>query len=272
LRAADVIDAVSWARQQIDLGCAGVVIAQGTDTLEETSYLAELLWDRDEPLVFTGAMRGPAKPSSDGVANILASTRAAVTAGLRGAGVTVILDDTIHLASRVRKNHSFSLSAFESPNGGPIGVVVENQVRLGMLPHRRGPISLTESPRDDIFVPLIETFFDDDGSLLTSVVNRGASGVVIAAFGAGHLSLSAAEVVSEVSSQIPIVVSTRTGRGGTLSDTYGFPGSETDLVRRGALLSGELDARKARILLWLLASSAASSGAIAAEFLARSQS
>lgn len=269
LSPSDVVDAVSWARQQVDLGCAGVVIAQGTDTLEETAYLAELLWDREEPLVFTGAMRGPAKPSSDGGANLLAATRAAVDGGMRGAGVTVVLDDTIHLASRVRKNHSYALSAFQSPGGGPLGAVVEDQVRLGAVPNRRSPMRLEASLRENVSVPLLETFLGDDGSLLASVVEGGASGVVIAAFGAGHLPLATAEVVSEVTARVPIVVSTRTGNGGTLSGTYGFPGSETDLVRRGAMLSGVLDARKARILLWLLVASGADHDVVAAEVAAR---
>lgn len=265
----DVIDAVAWARDQVDRGCDGVVIAQGTDTLEETAFLAELLWDREQPLVFTGAMRGPAKSSADGVANLLAATRAAVSAGLRGTGVSVVIDDTIHLASRVRKNHSYALWAFESPNGGPIGTVVEDQVRLGAIPPRREPIRLAETIDEVVVVPLLETFLGDDGSLLDSAIERGARGVVIAAFGAGHLPLATAEVVSRVSADVPIVVATRTGRGGTLSSTYGFPGSETDLLRRGAILSGMLDERKARMLLWLLVASGASKKAIAAEVLAR---
>ncbi|MGH3361713.1 MAG: asparaginase domain-containing protein, partial [Nocardioides sp.] len=65
---ADVLGALEWAERKVADGCAGVVLVQGTDTLEETSYLLDLHWDRPEPLVVTGAMRPPSSPGADGPA------------------------------------------------------------------------------------------------------------------------------------------------------------------------------------------------------------
>jgi L-asparaginase len=76
--------------------------------------------------------------------------------------------------------------------------------------------------------------------------------VTIAAFGVGHVSAAMAAEIERTGRDIPVVASSRTRAGGTLRNTYGFEGSEMDLIQRGAILSGTLDHRKSRILLWAL--------------------
>ena len=114
LRFDDLLDVLAAARSEVDAGAAGIVVTQGTDTIEESAYFLDLIWDRAEPLVVTGAMRHPEQAGADGPANLLASVVVATSAPARGRGVLVVLNDEIHAARQVRKTDSNALDAFTS--------------------------------------------------------------------------------------------------------------------------------------------------------------
>lgn len=264
---AEVLEALAWARGAAE-DADGVVLVQGTDTIEETSYLLDLHFDATQPLVVTGAMRSPALPGADGPANLVASAVVAGAAASRGLGVLVVLDDDVHAASRVRKSDSTSTSAFSSAPHGALGRVHERTVTYVNRPSR-WPALPAPLPGREPRVALLETHLGDDGALLRTVVEAGYDGVVLAAFGVGHVSTGLAAAVSEAVTRCPLVLASRTGSGPVLHHTYGFVGSESDLIERGAVPAGWIDARKSRLLLWSLLAADASADTVRRTFAER---
>jgi L-asparaginase len=239
--------------EEIDSRCAGgitgIVITQGTDTIEESAYTLDLLHADPQPIVVTGAMRNPTLAGADGPANLLAAIRTAASPAARELGCLVVLADEIHAARRVRKTSSTSLTTFVSPNGGPLGYVVEG--RIAMVNHLNDRYVLpTPSRQPPPRVGLYTATLGDDGALLNTVV-RDSDGLVLAGFGGGHCPELWVSALTEAVDRIPIVLTSRTGSGPVLAETYGFPGSERDLIARGLIPAGLLDPYKARILLYL---------------------
>ncbi|MFF6775027.1 asparaginase [Streptomyces sp. NPDC012637] len=234
---------------------SGAVVVQGTDTLEETAFLLDLLCTTEEPVVVTGAMRRPDLPGADGPANLAAALAVAADPGCRGLGVLVVLADEIHAARFAHKAHTTSVATFTSPGAGPLGVVVEGEPRILLrpaVPARVCPLRLDP----DVRVALLTLSLGDRGELLEAVAERH-DGLVVAAFGAGHVPAWFVEPLEALAARMPVVLASRTGAGATLSHTYRSPGSEYDLLHRGLIPAGPLAPAKARLLLHALLSSGA---------------
>ena len=226
----------------------GAVVVQGTDTIEETSFLWDLVLDGAKPVVVTGAMRASDAPGFDGPANLRDAVLVAAAPSMRGAGVVVCLAGTVEPADDVVKVHASALDTFTSPNGGSLGRV-EGDVLTLVRP--RGARRRIETARAAERVHLITATVAMDGSLLDAAVAAGADGIVVAATGAGNTDpalLAAAE--RAMAAGIPVALASRciAGRAGT---AYAFPGGGAMWVRAGALPVGHLCAVKARVALAL---------------------
>jgi L-asparaginase len=233
---------------RIAAGSAGVVITQGTDTIEETAFLLDVLCAGDAPIVITGAMRGPSAPGADGPANLLAAVQVAASASARGLGALVVLNEQIHAARFVSKRHTSSPSTFQSPLTGPLGWVSEGRVVIATRPVGRMHVEL---PPDAVIPPvaLVRLALGDDGRILPELAGLGFRGLVIEGFGGGHVTPAMMPLLKRLVTQMPIVLTSRTGSGEILSHTYRYPGSEIELLELGLISAGALDGLKARLLL-----------------------
>lgn len=239
----DAADGAGDDTREID----GVVVTQGTDTLEESAFLLDVLLRPRVPVVVTGAMRTPGTPGADGPANVLAAVRVAASPAARGLGVLAVLDDEIHAAAAVAKRHTSSTAAFVSPGGGPLGRVIEGRVRLDVRPAHATPHVPVQEGASWPWVPVVRVGLGAEPRDVTAF--SGADAVVVEGVGGGHVPERLVGPLADLADRVPVVLAARPGAGGTLSRTYGYPGSEIDLLRRGLIGAGRLDALKARLLM-----------------------
>jgi L-asparaginase len=256
---------------QVDLaassGATGVVVAQGTDTLEETAFLLDRLVESDVPVVVTGAMRHAGSPGADGPANLLAAVQVAADPLAAGLGTLVVFNDEVHAARFVRKTHTTSPATFASPGVGPLGWINQGRVRIPLVPRNR--TARTVLPPGDVAVPrvaLARLGLGEDATLLQLLVSGDFAGVVIEVYGAGHLSAKTTGVIEELSAQHPVVFASRTGAGELHVTATDIAGAGQDRRDGGPISAAALDGLKARLLLTLLLAAGADRPAIVAAF------
>lgn len=253
--------------QALDEGAHGVVVVQGTDTIDETAFLLDLPYRRAGPLVVTGAMRGANAAGADGNANLLAAVTVAACAEARDLGVLVVLNDEIHAARFVAKQHKALPSSFASPGFGPVGHVIEGEARIALRPARIDA-GLGRPVPEAAPIALVSVGLGDDDRMIGAIQGLGYKGLVIEATGAGHLPGRLVAACEQVARDMPVVLASRVPGGPIFARTYGFPGSEIDLLGRGLIGAGLLSAHKARLLLSLLVGAGRDAAAIASAFAA----
>ena len=242
-----------------------VVVSQGTDTIEETAFVLDVLGAADRmPVVVTGAMRNRASAGPDGPANLVAAVLVAASPDARGLGVLVQFADVVHAARWVRKTSTFHVDAFSSDPFGPIGLVSEGRAHLELTPRARPTLAAPAQARAR--VALVSAGISDDLTLLGGLAGAGYDGLVLAGVGGGHVAADAVAQVERVAALMPLVLCSRIGTGPAPTATYGYPGGEIDLLGRGLMPGRMLSPVKARLLLALLLGAGLSGHGLRAAF------
>ena len=242
-------DALALGRAALEETAAGrgVVVTHGTDTLEETAVLCDILHGGPEPIVLTGAIRPAGAPGADGPANLLDAVTAAGARETSDLGVLVCFAGELHAARAARKVASASPAAFGSPLTGPAGAVAEGRVRIFARPSRPAPFALPAALQAR--VPIVPTYLGDDGAGLSGALRDGADALVFVALGAGHVAPPVLRALRAAAAAVAVAVTVRPERGMLLHETYGFEGAEGDVRASGVLPAGSLSAPAARMIL-----------------------
>ncbi|MDW8801093.1 asparaginase [Clostridium sp. A1-XYC3] len=226
----------------------GVVVTHGTDSLEETAYLLDLTIKSEKPVVVTGAMRSSSELGYDGPANLSASICTAISDEARGKGVLVCMNGELNSASEVTKANSMSLSAFQSPSFGPVGIVDNNQVIFYRESLNRQYIN-TENIETK--VSLVKCVSGMDSKFIDFCITEGDRGIVIEGMGRGNVPPAMVESIrTAVDKGMAVVLVSRCYEGRVL-DTYGYTGGGKNLRNLGVIFGDNLPGQKARIKLML---------------------
>jgi L-asparaginase len=142
LTVTDMLVIAMSVRSAIDAGHQSVIVTHGTDTMEETAWLTDLLLGPDRRsrsrVIFTGAMRFSDAEDSDGADNIACANTQAIQTRRENQGVQIAFAGELHAARWVRKIDAFALDPFSSdsrpPTSGPLPLTTDSiEVNVAMV-------------------------------------------------------------------------------------------------------------------------------------------
>lgn len=236
------------AEELADPTISGVVVTHGTDTMEETAMLLDLMHTDPRPVIMTGAIRPADSPDADGPANLSDAIAAAADPQLRGRGVLIAMGGELVPARGASK--------FDSSLTAPFSAVPPGLARPIL------PVAAIAGTRVD----LLALYPGVDPALLDWSADAGAAGLVLGATGSGNTHPDVVDAVARMIDRgVVVVVCSRVPRG-QLVASYGGGGGAVDLVTQGAIMSAWLRAPQARITLQALLAGGAGRAGVAAFF------
>lgn len=227
----------------------GVVITHGTDTLEETAYLCDLVLTTRNPVIFTAAMRSGSDLGLDGPRNIIGAVRVACYHDSVDKGVLVVMNDEIHTARDVVKSDTGKLDSFMSMGYGPLGIVDADQVVFHRVTLNRESVWTDKLETN---IDLIKATAGMDGRFIHCSIEKCAKAIVIEAMGRGNLpDYLEEDIKAAIDKGVLVVLTSRTYTGRVLPE-YGYIGGGKHLQGLGAILAGDMQGIKARLKLMAL--------------------
>jgi L-asparaginase len=238
-----------------DPAVVGVVVTHGTDTMEETAYLADLVHADPRPVVFTGAQRAADAAEPDGPGNLVRALALAGSPDTRDRGVLVCFAGEVFPARGVRKSETLLANAFSNPDderwAGP----------------RPAPLPLPDGGAG-CRVDLVASYPGADAAHLRASLAAGAAGIVVQGTGIGNANPVLCKAVKQATVDGAVVVTSTRVSAGPVVPVYGAGGGK-DLLAAGAIPAGLLRPSQSLVLLSLLLRLGWSRGDIAAAFARR---
>ncbi len=197
----------------------GVVITHGSDTLEETAYFLQAVFQPTKPVVLTCAMRPANALDADGPVNLRDALLLATHSELQG--VLVSCGGSVHAGHRVQKIQSHELKPFVSLEG-PIARLVQGKLqvlRLVLLAKQPWPMPTVPEVLQTQDWPRVEMVLNHAGAQGQNVrdmlqSSRPPKGLVVAGTGNGTVHQGLEQALKEAQAQgVRVLRTTRCALG-----------------------------------------------------------
>ena len=227
----------------------GVVVTHGTSTMEETSFMLDLLIDSPKPIVITGSQKSSTDSWPDGPSNLENAIRVAADESSVGKGVIIVFANRIYEGKDAKKIHTTALNAFDSGEKGILGYVYSDKV----IYHReRQRKFLKVAEFNSPYVEVIKFYTGAGNTFFEAAMNKGVKGIVVEGVGLGNVNKDFYNGIKQARErEIEVVIATRCYNGRVLPK-YAYEGGGVSLERLGVIFGGALSSPKARLLLMLL--------------------
>ncbi len=181
--------------KEIEIGVEGIVIGHGTDTMHHTAaILSFMIQNSPVPIVMVGSQRSSDRPSSDAALNLIHSVKTAAESDLAETmvcmfGPTSDMYGLLHRGTRVRKMHSSYRSTFRTIGDIPLAMVNKDKITplRQDYKHRRTDKEFKLMPFFEEKVGIVYYYPNMKPDMITSMVENGYRGIVIAGTGLGHV-------------------------------------------------------------------------------------
>ncbi len=235
-----------------DEGARGVVVTCGIPLLAELSYFADLVWNLNPPLIFTGSIFNAGTAGSETGTRLRQSVRAALSGSCTGKGALICIQDAIYAPADVLRISNFNRAGLLAFPESPLGVFSQpsgNFISLRFPRHRYVQTMQKPLARN---IPIITASLGDSDVILRALLDKRyeeIDGLVISGLGDGDVPSSWVPMLRKLmKSNVPVVLTSRYPDG-IVQATENYEGSAAQLLEMGVLNGGMLSPYQARIKL-----------------------
>ena len=233
-------------------GARGVIITCGIQAIAELSYFADIVWNLNPPLIFTGSIFSADSLNSETSLRLTQSVRAVLSGSCTGKGALICIQDSVYSPADVLRISNFNRSGLLAFPESPLGVFSQpsgNYLPLRFPRHRYTQEIIKPLARN---IPVITASLGDGDVILRSLLDKRyeeLDGLIISGLGDGDVpSLWIPLLRKLLRSEIPVVLTSRYPDG-IVQATESFEGSASQLLDMGLISGGMLSPYQARIRL-----------------------